>query len=520
MLSKQNIDKLRYLWSDEHAVDWIEVFIKIVDKQGKVVPFKLTDEQRYVLENLADTNIILKSRQLGISSVIMAESIREVITRSNCTCALISHTTSSCNAVFAKLKQMYSSMPEWLKPKLIENNRQALTLENGSQIVCLTAGNKDLLRGSTVNGIAHCSEFAFWKDQDRQLKSLTQACSDTAKIVIESTANGYNKFSEMYMQAKHHENTYKSFFFGWINGYALFENQYKNAVEKFKNLNHGSAKITDFSDEELRLKALGASDRQLIWRRDKIGQNGEEAFKVEFPSTDEECFITTGTQIFDVDRIAKLLATAIFPKPLAYQKCLGLNKGMIRWIVNNSFRVFELPQNKTRYYMGVDVSEGIGQDSSTFLIFTKDGKNVAAFSNNKIKPYEFADVCYMVGTWYNTAQLIVEKASGGHSVIERLHINLHYRNMAKYKTYDEFNRMQWKIGFETTSKSKGIAVNDAVEWFDKGWVQINDKQTLEEMRTFVFESNGSMNAVSGAHDDMVSALWLTIQGIKSGLWYL
>ena len=37
---------------------------------------------------------------------------------------------------------------------------------------------------------------------------------------------------------------------------------------------------------------------------------------------------------------------------------------------------------------------------------------------------------------------------------------------------------------------------------------------------FVMSDNGKMGAVTGAHDDMVSALWLAIQGLKSPYWYI
>ena len=191
-----------------------------------------------------------------------------------------------------------------------------------------------------------------------------------------------------------------------------------------------------------------------------------------------------------------------------------------KWISNGSLRLFKIPQPNMRYWIGIDVSEGVGQDSSTFFIIDKFGENVGTFKNSKIKPYEFADVCAWIGKYYNNAQLIVEKASGGHSVIERLRYDHKYRNMAKYKTYDEFNKIQWKYGFDTTQKSKGIAVNDAREWFDKGMIRINDKEVLEEMKVFVIDENGKMGAVIGAHDDLVSAMWLAIQGAKSPYWYI
>lgn len=188
---------------------------------------------------------------------------------------------------------------------------------------------------------------------------------------------------------------------------------------------------------------------------------------------------------------------------------------------NRSLDIYAVPKRGMKYYIGADVSEGLGgkHDYSTMFVMDRDGQQVAEFHNNKVQPYLYADICNAVGRFYNKALLCVEKASGGHSVIERLRYEHHYMNMVKYKTYDEYNRAIWKVGFDTNNKTKSIAVNDAREWFDKGMVRIVSNNLLEEMKTFVAEENGSFNAVVGCHDDLVSAFWLCIQGMKSGFWY-
>lgn len=518
-ISIENKKKLKYLWADENKIEWIQTFIKIADKSGNVVPFILTPEQRQFLTNLSNKDIVLKSRQLGLSVVVIAESIREVVTRDNCTCALISHNQSSCNAVFEKLKQQFNSLPDWVKPDTIQNNRQALTFANGSSIVCLTAGNKDLLRGSTITGVCHCSEIAFYKDAERHLKSLSQACSASSTLILESTANGFNKFSELYYQAKQGENDFNHHFFNWIDGRTLFQDQYKLAVDKWMKTHDHMLGENELDDEEKSLKELGATMEQLVWRRSKIATEGADTFKVEFPSTDDECFLSTGTQVFNTDRIIKLLKQKEF-LPIPLDKIAGINQSVAPWVQNGSLRIYKVPRPNEKYWIGVDVSEGVGQDASTFLILNAKGEEYASFKNNKIKPYELAALLNIVGRWYNKAQLIVEKASGGHAVIERLRFDHQYLNMMKYKTYDEYNKIQWKWGFDTNSKTKSIAVQDAVEWFDKGLILIKTRAILNEMKTFVINDSGQMGAVVGAHDDMVSALWLTIEGIKDNHWYL
>lgn len=521
-ISVENAKKLKYLWQDENKIAWIQTFIKIADKQGNIVPFILTPEQREFLMGLSDKNIVLKSRQLGLSVVCVAESIREVITRENCTCALISHNQSSCNAIFEKLKQQYNSLPDWIRPETIQNNRQALTFKNGSSIVCLTAGNKDLLRGNTITGVCHCSEFAFWNEPERHLKSLMQACSESSTLILESTANGFNKFSSLYYEARNGENDFNPYFFNWINGRTLFQGQYKLAVEKYIASNGKIIIPKEYTPDEIDLMKLGATPEQIIWRRNKVNTEGINVFKVEFPATEDECFLSTGTQIFDTSHIETVLASIKTQNIQAINadKIVGLPAILMPWVKNNSLKIYEIPTVGMKYWAGVDVSEGVGLDSSTIILMNKDGEEILSFRNNKIKPYEFADVVNEIGRMYNNAHLVVEKASGGHSVIERLRLTYKYHNLAKYKTYDEYNKIQWKWGFDTNSKTKGIAVNDAREYFDKGMIQIKTKDLLEEMKVFIIHNNGTMGAVDGAHDDLVSALWLCIQGMKSPYWYI
>ena len=523
-ISLANAKKLNWLWQDEHEIEWIETFVKIIDKSGKTVPFKLTPEQKAFINGLAHKNVISKSRQLGLSVCCAGISIRRCVCHPNTTCVLISHSQESTNKVFGKLKQMFYSLPDCIRPELLTNNRQELSFVNGSRISCQTAGNKDLCRGDTINGVLHMSEYALWKNQEGQMQSLMQAVTESATCIIESTTKGFNSFTSTYMQARNGENDFKPFFFNWINGRTLFEPQYKLAVKSWKARHNGKMLTEDeYDEEEKSLAKLGMTPEQAVWRRGKISESSLDAFHEEFPSTFEESCIVSGSSVFDNNKVIKLQQALTSEKisPLKVDKIVGLPQILRTYVQNKSLDIYKVPKRGMKYTIGIDVSEGLGgkHDYSTMFVMDKEGEQVAEFHNNKVQPYLYADICNAVGRFYNKALLCVEKASGGHSVIERLRYEHKYMNMVKYKTYDEYNRAIWKVGFDTTQKSKNIAVNDAREWFDKGMVKIVSNNLLEEMKTFVAEENGSFNAVVGCHDDLVSAFWLCIQGMKSGFWY-
>lgn len=523
-ISLANAKKLNWLWQDENEIAWIETFLKIADKSGKIVPFILTPEQKTLVGGLEHKNIISKSRQLGCSVVCCALSIRKCVCHPNTTCVLISHSQESTNKVFAKLKQMFYSLPDCIRPDLLTNNRQELSFVNGSRISCQTAGNKDLCRGDTINGVLHMSEFAMWKNQEGQMQSLMQAVTESATVIVESTTKGFNLYSQTYMQARNNENDFKSFMFNWINGRTLFIPQYKQAVKSWKARHNGKMLTEDeYDDEEKALAKLGMTPEQAVWRRGKIAESSLDAFHEEFPSTFEESCIVTGSSVFDNNRVVRLQQAIIEKniKPLPLDKITGLPNVLRPHIQNGNLKIWTTPRPKIKYYLGCDVAEGLGgkRDSSTIYVSDKDGRQVAQFKSNKIKPYEFADIIDAMGRWYNKGLLVVEKASGGHACIERLRIDKKYMNMYKCKTYDEFKREIWKVGYDTNVKTKSIAVNDMREWFDKGLIDINSNDLLEEMKTFVAEDNGSFNAVVGSHDDLVSSCWLCIQGMKSSFWY-
>lgn len=520
-ISKKNAKKLKWLWQDGHEVEFIEAFFKIVDKDSNTVNFKLTQEQKYLVNNMEKLNIISKSRQLGISSITIALSLRECIVYPNSNCLLVSYDQKSCNDIFNKLKQMYNLLPNWLKPIEMANNRQELKFKNGSRITCVTAGNKDLGRGATLQ-LIHLSEFAFMKNQQKQITSILQALSPTGKLIIESTSNGLNYYSELATQAENGENDFKLFFFNWINGGSLFKNKYIEAVEKYKAKNNNKMlSDKDLDSEEKELLKLGATMEQLVWRRTQIGIIGKEKFKQEYPSTMLESFLTTGASVFDNKKLNDVEKAIISNKTKYIKKenILDLPQ-LLQLHYGRSFFIYQIPKAGKRYYIGADLSEGVGQDYSVIEVLNKDGEQVAEFYNNKIKPYEMAEIINQIGHYYNYGLLCVEKASGGHSVIERLRYDLHYMNMVKYKSYDDFQKLIWNVGFDTNSKTKSIIVNDFVEMFEKGQLKINSRRLLQEMKIFEINENGRMGASGSGHDDSVMAMALAIQSIKYSFWYV
>ncbi|WP_262429870.1 phage terminase large subunit family protein [Paratissierella segnis] len=515
-----NEEKLKKILNNPKL--WIENFLHIVDKRGNLVPFKLNELQDDFLGSMDKYNIILKSRQLGFSVLMLAYSLWIATTQSNSTCLLMSYSIDSATGIFEKLKQMYYTIPDVIRPELINNNKKELKFKNGSRIIVSTCGNKDVARGLTLK-FCHLSEVAFMKDTlPKQLLAIEQALVPDGKIVLESTANGFNYFSELWQKAKNGENMYKPYFANWYDNKTMFADDYTNAVEIWKARNNGKVlTVGELDSEELDLHSKGATIEQLTWRRLKIanaggGDKGLNNFYQEYPSTDIQAFITTGNSVFDSKKIDE--RERYLPKHLNRNDLKELNN-VLKQYINSSLFIWEKVKPDTKYFLGVDSAEGVGQDASVLEVFSEEGIQVAEFRNNKIAPHLFAEVVYYLGLYYNYGYLVIEKASAGHTVVSKLRFDYKYRNMHMHKEYDARGRAKKKVGYVTNSTTKPMMINGFREKFEEGQIVINSKTLLEEMKVFKIDGD-KMGAIKGRHDDTVMATAMALVGLDRGIWYI
>lgn len=506
-------EKLRIILSS--PVNYIQSFMTIVNKQGKKVPFKLNEQQSYLLKNLDKFNIVLKSRQLGISAISAGYSLFIAMTEPDSHCMLISYSLDSADAIYSKLKQLYNDMPDAIKVKDVANNKKELRFENGSKITVCTMGNKDVARGSTLRFV-HLSEMAFMNQSvvKKQLLALEQALSpEVGQIIIESTANGLNEFSELWDKAENKTCLYRPFFFPWQDDKVMFAGEYKEYALRYKALHGDYLKEEELDETEQTLLQMGASIEQLMWRRVKIMNSSEEQFNQEYPSTPLMAFITSSNNVFNAERVQVEYNKAKLAKTIDKKKLIPSLK-----VYKNYITIWQLPERGKKYYIGVDGSEGIGQDYTVISIYSEDGIQCLEFRSNKIQPHKVAEICNEIGLWFNRGLIVVEKASGGNVILDRLKHTYKYNNLYKHRDFDRFGKAVKKIGWVTTNKSKPLLINDFIEFWENDDIVINSTALLSEMKVYQY-TDGRMNAQNGYHDDCVISNALAVQGIKSGIYY-
>lgn len=495
---------------------YIESFMQILDKNGKMVPFKLNDMQNHIHENSEKYSIILKARQGGGSVYCLAFAIALCCTKPNTNTLFLSHSGDSTRMVFNKAKMLYESIPDIVKPKLIRNNRQELAFGNGSILSCATVSRKDQARGSTLQFV-HISEMAFSNSEyaKNQLLALEQTLTANAKIVIESTANGISgHYYDLWQGSKNSLNMYKPLFYSYLDTASMFKKEHENALDRFENLNGRPFEEDDFTHEE---QILYKSDSRftlglILWRRYKIMNSDVESFNQEFPLTDTEAFLTSGKSIFDSmvvnERIIHL------PKQINKSRLKELPKVMCNYL-GGSFHIYHKPVIGEKYSIGVDSSEGIGKDSSTMTILSSEGIEMAHFNSNRIAPHKFAELVYETAKYYNKALLVIEKASSGGVILDRLRHTYSYSNIYKHKAFDERGKAKKRIGFITNDKSRPLLISSFREAFEDNQILINSRIVLDEMITFVAnDKTGKIEHISGGHDDSLISFMLALFGLS------
>lgn len=96
--------------SRQKRIELFNQLIHIDSKVGEVVPLKLNKAQRYFQENKTNRNIILKARQIGISSSILADMFLDCITVPHTSCAVVSHETHATQRLLDRVQFYYDSM--------------------------------------------------------------------------------------------------------------------------------------------------------------------------------------------------------------------------------------------------------------------------------------------------------------------------------------------------------------------------------------------------------------------------
>ena len=491
---------------------YIENYIKIRDKKNNIVSLVLNEPQlKYynVIKEMYRKRkpiriIILKARQMGFSTETEAIIFKNVVTHHNYNAGIVAHKEESTTNLFNMSKRMLEYLPEDIRPEQKKSNAKELVFNNDqgtgldSRIKCMTAGGKGIGRSDTFTAL-HLSELAFWEgDKKATMTGLLQAVPNTpdSMIIIESTANGYEYFKEMWDRAVAGKSDFYPLFIGW--------NELKEYCMPYTGF--------DLTQEERELKEqYNLTLEQLTWRRWCIQNNcsGDiNQFKQEYPICPEEAFLSTGNCYFNKENIINRINTA--PEPLVRGKFTCYYDG-IR-IRNQKFleqeegniKIYEYPEKRVPYVLGGDTA-GEGSDYFTAHVINNiTGKQVAVLKQ-QYNEIEYVKQVYCLGMFYNCALVGLENNFSTYPTQKLMELN--YPNQYVRKKEDQYNNKYEKsYGFKTTSITRPYILGLLQEIIHNNTDVIQDKETLREMLTFIVNDKGRAEAEEGYHDDLVMAL--------------
>lgn len=319
-------------------------------------------------------------------------------------------------------------------------------------------------------------------------------------IIVESTANGYDDFKELWDDAVAGKNAFVAVFCAWWE-----QDEYRKAYDGF-----------ELSTEERELKALyNLDNEQLAWRRWCIQNNcrGDiNQFKQEYPACAEEAFLASGRCVFDKEKIITRIEQLRDRKPLkkGYFKYDydGLAITNIRFVEDNEKGIIEIykdVENDTPYVLGGDTA-GDGSDNFVGEVLDNTtGEQVAELVHNTDEDL-YARQMFCLGMYYNTALIAVEVnfSTFPEKELERLLYPCLYQREVEDSTTHEI--IEKKAGFKTTSLTRPAIIAELVEIMRDNIEAFNSIEYLRECLTFVKNEKGRAEAETGKHDDRVMAM--------------
>jgi hypothetical protein len=448
-----------------------EKLLLVRTREGWTAPLKANAAQRAFERRRGEKNIVLKARQMGLTTWAAARFFLKTITQPGTLTLEVAHTQEAAEEIFRIVHRFLDWLPEELREGPLRtsrmNVRQIVFPEMDSQYRVVSAGDRNAGRGLTVQNL-HCSEIARWPgDPGETLAGLRASMAPGAELILESTPDGVGGcFHEEWLKAG--ETGMVRHFFPW-----WMERRYRAAA-----VDEGT-----LTEEERELMARKRLDLEQIGYRRQIRANFRGMARQEYAEDDESCFLASGNSVFEMTAIDERLLTA--PEPVERRR-------------NGELEVWLPPLKGKEYVVAVDPAGGgsEGDYSAAQVLEMETGMQCAEFAGH-VGGLELARLVTALAAEYNQAWLVVERNNHGSGVLALVETVCGYR-----KIY----RQGGQAGWLTTSMSRPAALGR----LDAGLVEqperFQSRRLLAECRSFVRRPDGRTGARAGTHDDLVMAM--------------
>ena len=448
-----------------------ETLLKVRTRAGAFAPLKPNRAQREFERRRGRANIVLKARQMGISTWVAGRFFLKTVTQPGTLSLQVAHTQEAAEEIFRVVRRFHNELPEALREGVLRtsraNARSLVFPELDSEYRVETAGDPNAGRGLTVQNL-HCSEVSRWPGDARSTLAGLLATMPAAggEVVLESTAQGaHGCFYEEWMHAE--ANGWVRHFFPW-----WWEASYwLDAGEDAE------------SEEECALASTHGLTREQIAFRRRLQRQFGVLTRQEYPESADDCFLASGSCVFDTEAIDRRLRET----PAAVER---------RWA--GALEVWLKPMAGREYLVAVDPAGGgsEGDYAAMQVLDAATGLQCAEFQG-RCGLLELAERAATLAREYNGAVVIVERNNHGAGVLAYL------TGTVKYARIFE---QDGQAGWLTTALSRPRVLEQIERLLGEGAESVMSARLLREMKTFVRDARGRTGAAQGQHDDLVMAM--------------
>lgn len=511
----------------------IRLLLKVRDKNGALVRLRPNRVQEEFDRCHRRRSIVLKARQLGVTTWIAARFFINTITRPGTVTVQVAHNEESAEEIFRIVHRYLENLPEWLRKGALATSRanvRQLVFTRLDSEYRVDSPTDNAGRGLTIRNL-HGSEVARWPgDPATTLAALRAAVPRGGEIVLESTPNGAGGcFYDEWQRAS--ERGYAQHFFPWwwakeyaVDGLRptadglrpILEGRGVSAVDREPST------VGLFTDDERALvRDHGLTAEQIAFRRELRATYGPLA-RQEYAEDAESCFLASGECVFDVEivqkRLMQLSSAGFQPAgPRSSSQALAESAGNRRQDAgataeraaeiaesrdSGRLLIFWPPRATATYIIGADPAGGgtDGDFSCAQVIERGTGLHCAELHGH-FPPQEFAARLAELGREYSGALLAVERNNHGHAVLAHL---------ANAERYDNVYAQRGQPGWLTTVASRPAMLERFAALLRHAPSLFSSARLLRECRSFVRKPDGAPSAAAGAHDDTIMAMAIAL----------
>ena len=543
-------------------------------KRWRIIPLRLNDEQRAVVETILRDEaegrgsriIVLKARKLGISTVVQALAFWFGCFRPGWQSVTIAHIAPSTRVIGRMGVDMAKHLPDLFVPFMGATPREGgIVWANGSSMSVQTQRSDHAARGSSPS-LLHMSEVGLW-DHGRRASTAEESIAATLDAletdgetaapgtiaIIESTANGQQgSFYERWQRASSGESGWTPLFFPWQtarkHAYPLRAGDAEmveaiaaasDPIEAWKASGIFVTSKGKFDPEAADLFAPRAHEWKLTppqvrWYVSKWNEKNRDIAIVdqEFPLSPAHAFAASGRPVLPVS-VVDAIAEPEVPTPI-WAGCLPMQTPgdkrphAERWrtaIANQGryWRIYSepVPSWRERYVVGCDVAGGGGPDASAIQVLDRVTRRIVAeFHGEDVTPDDLGVQLDAIGRLYGgelgPAMMVPESNNHGVATIRKL-LDLGYPRIftRSHPTAHAGARPDaWTsiYGHETNQSTRPVLMSSWRAALVQGTMVLHSPRIQAECRTLVYDEQGRMDHIPGKRSDLIIASALALAG--------